>query len=481
MTTLIPIGRKSAKEDPRASRERQEAVIAGWAKQHPTIKLAPMVWERAVSGSSSWKDRELGDVIARCADGEAAGIVVENQDRLSREKLIATAEVWDALERHNLRLVCVNDGLDTATGDHEMLFTIKAAIAREQAKQMAKRTDAMKRSKIGAGIHISGTVPFGYVRGEKKKLVPERETSRIVRRLFKRRATGESYASLTRWLNEVAPGGATGKGRWLRTSVIRILSNRVYLGEARQGKYANPSAHTALVSEEVFTVVQALGRREEAPARWNVAGMLAGAVRCAHCGYALTRSKANGYWIYRHRDSAAGECAKRPTISMLKLDGFVEDEVFARFDGASELGFETREASEMLAHLRAELEVAKSKRAPFEDPEYVAELGLEAAKRGLAKVNVEVRKLEDRIAELSVDVRELPDFQALREVWKSMSVEEKREALLSAVQHVLVSRAPRGAALKDRVRIVWYGEVSPVVVPTRAHGRAEVAAGVAAA
>jgi hypothetical protein len=40
-----------------------------------------------------------------------------------------------ALETAGGRLICVGDGLDTATGDHEMLFTIKAAIARDQWKR----------------------------------------------------------------------------------------------------------------------------------------------------------------------------------------------------------------------------------------------------------------------------------------------------------------------------------------------------------
>jgi DNA invertase Pin-like site-specific DNA recombinase len=483
-TTLIPIARKSAREDPRASRERQEAVIAGWAKNNPDVKLLPMVFENSVSGSSDWRTRGLGEAIERCARGEAAGIITENQDRISRENLVATADVWDALDKHGLRLVCVNDGLDTATGDHEMLFTIKAAIAREQAKQMARRTDAMKRSKIADGVYISGTIPYGYLRDPKsKRLVVDPKPSRIVRALFKRRATGESYASLTRWLDERAPGGATGKGRWYRTSVINILKNRAYLGEARQGKYVNPNAHEALVDDELFTVVRALGLREEAPARWNVAGMLAGVVRCSTCGYALTRSKANGYWIYRHRDSAGVRCEDRPTISMLKLDGFVVDEVFRRDVDSPDTvtGVESHQATEELARLREQVAAEQAMKAPYEDPKFVARLGLDAALRALSKIDAGITQLEDRIAELSVDVREIPDFRALREIWETLSVDEKREALAAVVQHVLVSRAPRGASLEERVRIVWHGEVSTVVAPSRAHGRAEVEPGMAAA
>jgi hypothetical protein len=112
---------------------------------------------------------------------------------------------------------------------------------------MARRTDAMKKSKIADGVYISGTVPFGYLRDPNtKRLVVVDSLRAIVGALFSRRATGETIASLCRWLDTQVPGGTTGKGRWYRTSVINILKNRAYLGEARQGKYSNPTAHEAL-------------------------------------------------------------------------------------------------------------------------------------------------------------------------------------------------------------------------------------------
>jgi DNA invertase Pin-like site-specific DNA recombinase len=70
-----------------------------------------------------------------CASGSASGIVVAWQDRLSRENALATAEVWEALDQASARLVTAAEGLDTATGDQELLFSIKAAIARDQWKR----------------------------------------------------------------------------------------------------------------------------------------------------------------------------------------------------------------------------------------------------------------------------------------------------------------------------------------------------------
>jgi hypothetical protein len=51
-----------------------------------------------VSGSKPWRERALGEAVDPCERGDASGIIVAWQDRLSRENGRATAEVWEALE-----------------------------------------------------------------------------------------------------------------------------------------------------------------------------------------------------------------------------------------------------------------------------------------------------------------------------------------------------------------------------------------------
>jgi DNA invertase Pin-like site-specific DNA recombinase len=109
---LIPYLRQSRKKEVTISLDDQRAAITAWAEREG-IELAPEIVERGVSGSKPWRERELGKAVAACAQGQAAGIVVAWQDRLSRENGLATAEVWQALERAGVRFVAVGDGIDT--------------------------------------------------------------------------------------------------------------------------------------------------------------------------------------------------------------------------------------------------------------------------------------------------------------------------------------------------------------------------------
>ena len=211
---LIPYMRKSSGEDEQGSLARQRQAIRSWAKRNK-VTLAGEVWEAGVSGSKDWKQRALGQAIAACEQGEAGGIIVEEQSRLSRENGLATAEVWDALERAELRLVCAAEGLDTANGDHELNFAIKAALAREQWKQYKRRSEATKKHAVEQlGIHI-GPAPFGYTRALHEPLRRDPKLWKVVRDAFELRATGASLHDVIRFLDrrlrEARPAAAPGR------------------------------------------------------------------------------------------------------------------------------------------------------------------------------------------------------------------------------------------------------------------------------
>src|SRR5713226_5551709 len=210
---LIPYVRQSRKKEVPISLDDQRAAIRAWADREG-VELAAEIVEWGVSGSKSWRERELGRGVEACEQGRAAGIIVAWQDRLSRENGLATAEVWQALERAGVRFVAVGDGIDTASGDHELLFSIKAAIARDQWKRYRANWLNARRNAIERGVHPSTYVAVGYRRNRVEsrlsgaaraslsreqrwadpvvgQLVPG-EQAEQVRALFKLRAAGGS-------------------------------------------------------------------------------------------------------------------------------------------------------------------------------------------------------------------------------------------------------------------------------------------------
>ena len=181
---LVPYIRQSNSREKNHGRlisiEEQRAAIRRWAETHGATLLAEVV-EKSTSGAKSWRDRALGDVIARCTRGEAEGVIVAWQDRLSRENGAATAEVWDELQKADLRLVCAAERTNyrpSTDHDGEMLFTIKAAVARHQWKRYRANWDAAKQNAIDRGVPPYPNEPIGLRRREDGTLEPIRRRRR---------------------------------------------------------------------------------------------------------------------------------------------------------------------------------------------------------------------------------------------------------------------------------------------------------------
>lgn len=337
---LIPYIRQSRAKEKTISLEEQRRIIGAWAKANK-VELAQEVVEQGVSGSKDWRERALGDAMQAVEGGEAQGIVVAFQDRLSRENGLATAEVWQALEHAEARLVCAGEGLDTATGDHEMLFSIKAAIAREQWKRHRANWEAARRNAVERGVHVTSTLPAGYDRDpETGKLVPN-EHAPTVTEAFERRARGASWTEVAKFLTDAGVrtshkgrkhrggNGTDNDGTWTAKSALKVLSNRVYLGESRSGEFINKDAHPALVTPGLWARVQGRKQKGDFAKTDTDRALLAGLARCATCGGPLikdsTRRNGKVYPFYRCKNQKG--CTGKATIGRDKLDRYVVEQV----------------------------------------------------------------------------------------------------------------------------------------------------------
>jgi Resolvase, N terminal domain len=81
---LVPYLRQRRAKERTISIDEQRRDIERWANE-AGVTLAPELVEQNVSGSKPWRERALGEAVAACERGEAAGIIVAWQDRLSRE------------------------------------------------------------------------------------------------------------------------------------------------------------------------------------------------------------------------------------------------------------------------------------------------------------------------------------------------------------------------------------------------------------
>ena len=97
------------------------------------------------------------------------------------------------------------------------------------------------RESASRGFWVSSYAPFGYNRvmvqdGPKKRptLEPDRDASRIVKRIFEMAETGKGMVNITSTLNDEGIASPRGK-LWGKTSVHAILINEAYTGTLVRG------------------------------------------------------------------------------------------------------------------------------------------------------------------------------------------------------------------------------------------------------
>jgi DNA invertase Pin-like site-specific DNA recombinase len=453
---LIPYLRQSRAKERTISIEEQRRDIRKWA-EGASVELATEVVEQNVSGSKPWRERGIGEAIAACERGEVSGVIVAWQDRLSREHGLATAEVWEALDKAGARLVCAAEGMDTATGDHEMLFAIRAAVAREQWKRYRANWQGARRNGVESGAYPTKT-PFGYGRDEAGRLVVNDDNAVVIRRIFHLRAEGLGVAAIGHALEAVGFRSPKGGPSWSHSTISQILRNRVYLGEQKHGEFAKENAHKAIVSEREFSAAQVAKTLRTPEPRMHSAGALAvGLARCAGCGHTLKIVMGYGRPRYYCKGPyASGPCPARCLIRVDELDPYVEGWFLSAVKGnvrvASAVRANRRAVETQRALDEAEAQVTEyAKHADALGAHFL--VGLEERQRAL-----ELARLDH--AEASAEQRlygDMPSGDMLAS-WPQLSIQRRRQLLAAYVDTVRVKRAPsRTLPVAKRVQFLRDG------------------------
>ena len=152
-------------------------------------------------------------------------------------------------------------------------------------ERLGDRVRAAMRRKAVRG-EVLGRPPYGYRVGMRRRLELVQDEAVLVRYIF-RLYLQESLGIrlIARRLNEEGFRTRRG-GNWSMVSIRDILRNRVYLGTYSRFGVRVPGSHPALITPDDFRAVQdrLSARRNNYSKRQPSPFLLAGLVRCGHCG-----------------------------------------------------------------------------------------------------------------------------------------------------------------------------------------------------
>ena len=252
-------------------------------------------------------------------DGNVEAIIIKDMSRMGRDYL-KIGQVMEILRQRGVRLIAINDNVDTDKGDNDMTPFLNI-MYEFYARDTSRKIKSVFKAKGMSGKHLTGTVIYGYLWDEKREhwLVDE-EAAAVVRRIFAMTLAGygpyQIATQLTRDKVEIPSVHLArfneGANRtkpvkdiygWGSSTIVHILKKREYLGHTvnfktrkhfkdKKSHYVDESewtifenTHAPIIDLETFDNVQRIrGNVKRYPDGWGEAAPLTGLMYCADCG-----------------------------------------------------------------------------------------------------------------------------------------------------------------------------------------------------
>ncbi len=295
----------------------QKKLLEDYARQHGFTNLMHFT-DDGISGTQFDRPGFLA-LMKQIETGQVEYFLVKDMSRLGRDYL-KVGQIMEILRQKGVRLIAVNDGVDSARGDDEFI-PFRNIMNEYYARDTSRKIRSTFLAKGNSGKHVTGLVIYGYLWNETRdKWIVDEPAAAIVRRIYAMTVAGMGpYQIATQLKSEkvLIPSAylalhneGVNKHKkfideygWSSSAVVEILKKREYLGHTinfktrkhfkdKKSHYVPENewtifenTHEAIIDQATFDLVQKIrsnvrrypnGRGEVAP--------LTGLLFCADCG-----------------------------------------------------------------------------------------------------------------------------------------------------------------------------------------------------
>jgi len=361
--------------------ETQKSRLLLYCKEHDITY--PSTYEDNGFSAKDTQRPALNNLINDIKKGKVKSVIVTKVDRLTRsiKDLIDLLELFDD---HNVSFKSITQPLDTSTALGRGFLRLIGEFAQMEREMVSERVAEDMRHRAINGKWNGGVVPFGYTSHslifnflrksglnkekaevqaskqvpEKKKLFINKAEANLIKQIYEKYIETESLRATTHWLNR--NGHRTRNGStWAATTVSRILTNPIYIGNICYNKRVsskttkrlkrrprkewieNKGNHAPVIDKFIFDKVnEILLRQKQEPRRKTTKYLLSGLIRCGKCdgsmnGYTQTKKKNNltySYYKCHTYSSKGSSVCKGSSIRADLLEKAIGEFLITEFD-----------------------------------------------------------------------------------------------------------------------------------------------------
>jgi len=185
-------------------------------------------------------------------------IVVKDLSRFGRDYIDSGRYLQRVFPSLDIRFIALNDNYDSFTAsetEKNLVIPFKNFINDNYCRDTSAKVRSVCKVKRKQGQFISNYAPYGYEKdkGDKHKIVIDKEVEYVVQKIFTMKLEGYSSYSIAKHLNDngiLSPMeykkskgiryktgfNTNAVAKWDTPAINRILTNEIYIGTLQQGK-----------------------------------------------------------------------------------------------------------------------------------------------------------------------------------------------------------------------------------------------------
>ena len=319
--------------------ENQVAYYTKYIAERPDYQMVNIYTDAGISGTNTKKREGFNRMIADCSAGKIDLVITKSISRFARNTQDCL-HYSRMLKNLGIGILFEKENINTMDASGELLFTILSSLAQEESRNISENSTWGIRHNFQRGIvHLNTTGFMGYDTDKDRNLVINPDQAKIVRRIFREFEEGWTPSEIARRLNAEKVKGVKGKPSWSTGTILGMLKNEKYKGDALLQKtytidyltkkrvknegeiqqYYVENSHKAIIPKTEWEAVQMeLQRRTDYCQEIGLKGYGIASVEspfsskivCGHCGAVYNRhcwkSRGECYWCCRNRAKQNG-------------------------------------------------------------------------------------------------------------------------------------------------------------------------------
>ncbi len=311
------LSRDDEQEGESNSITNQKSILEKYAKENGFKNIKFFV-DDGFSGTNFARPA-FTEIMELAEQGLIENLIVKDHSRLGRNRLVVGQLLEEDFDRLGIRYIAIMDNIDTAKGISDIV-PMQDLFNEWHAKNTSQKVRNVFKNKGMSGEHLTTIPPYGYMKNpdNPKEWIVDEPAAKVVRKIYSLCIEGLGPTQIANRLKEekiptpneywssigrICCKPPSVPYHWGTSTVSDILAKQEYCGDTvnfrsttksfkNKKKIDKPqeewkvfeNTHPAIISKEIFDIVQELRKNKRRPSREGKSSMFSGLMYCHDCG-----------------------------------------------------------------------------------------------------------------------------------------------------------------------------------------------------